>query len=40
VLEEHGIPPRGACGLDAAVGGVLGEVQHLSAVSEERRTAR
>jgi hypothetical protein len=29
LLEKDGKSPGGVCGLDAAVGGVLGEVQHL-----------
>jgi hypothetical protein len=38
-VQDPGKPPRRPRRLDTAVGGVLGEVQHLRAVREERRAA-
>ena len=38
-VEDHREPPRDTSRLDAVVGGVLREVQHLGAIDEQRRAA-
>ena len=38
-LEDDRVPPRGPARFDAAIGGVLGEMEHLHAVGEHGGTA-
>jgi len=38
-LEDDRVPPRGPARFDAAIGGVLGEMEHLHAVGKHRRAA-
>jgi hypothetical protein len=38
-VQNHRMPARGAGGLDPSVGGVLGQMENVRAVTEERGTA-